>query len=349
MILLKKDKTILQLCETPREQRHIISGQYPNVVEDKIYYQVDNPKEIHYAIWDGERYIRPSDNTVMRKSESAHNFKVFIDTNPKTPPKERYKAVGGYHVGMGRDELRDCPISNNLKTVPIYDPIWPDIPQSIFEDNFFHPRHANGLYVFVSSDGISWKEYHKKPIFSRFTQCINQNGDPEKNILGLDGSSSIFFDHNISKYVIYIRANIALGCRNVLYSHSDDLINWSTPQLITCDPKFDIKNKQNLYYPAVYPFEDRYIAFPPHFTSRILDKSGNNRTYENEHTPIMFSDDRLNWKTKHTILKCNTGKHLYQSLVASFTKEKNKYILYVQEGFQTPRNSLTRNEIVGDL
>ena len=57
MILLKKDKTILQLCETPREQRHIISGQYPNVVEDKIYYQVDNPKEIHYAIWDGERYI----------------------------------------------------------------------------------------------------------------------------------------------------------------------------------------------------------------------------------------------------------------------------------------------------
>jgi hypothetical protein len=156
---------------------------------------------------------------------------------------------------------------------------------------------------------------------------------------------SIFFDKNINEYVIYLRANIALGCRYVLYSHSKDLINWSTPRLISCTPEFDIDNKQNFYYPAIYPFNDQYIAFPPHFKNTILDKNGHNRLYEEEYTPIMISLDGLNWETKDVILECKTGKHLHQPHVVSFRKESNKHVIYVHEGFQTANNQLVKYEI----
>ena len=36
---------------------------------------------------------------------SSHNFRVFVDTNPKAPEEEKYKAVGGYHVSNNPAEL----------------------------------------------------------------------------------------------------------------------------------------------------------------------------------------------------------------------------------------------------
>ena len=352
----ERKEVVLDLRELPREQRGRIGGQYPHVVEDKIYFQLEDPKQIGYAIWDGEKYKKPRENNITSKSLAAHNWRVFIDTNPNTPPEERYKAVGGYHVGKGRAEntpaatglfqaklyasLMDCSISKDLEVVEVIDPVWPDYVKLLFKDDFYHPRHANGLYVFVSPDGINWKEYHDKPVFSILTECE----DLPIGVLGLDWMPSIFFDENIGEYVIYLRANIALGCRNVLYSKSKDLINWTKPKLIKCNPEFDTENKQNFYYPAVYPFGDNYIAFPPHFTNTIHDKDGMRRTYHNENTPVMVSSDGFNWETKGKILEANIGQHLHQPHVCTFREEDDKYILYVHEGFQTSSGKLVKYE-----
>ena len=55
--------------EKPREERGgTLGGQYPHVVEDKIYYQMDNPKEILYAIENGEGYRKPLYNNIISKS-----------------------------------------------------------------------------------------------------------------------------------------------------------------------------------------------------------------------------------------------------------------------------------------
>tara|TARA_R100001082_G_scaffold86120_1_gene52695 strand:- start:289 stop:1386 length:1098 start_codon:yes stop_codon:yes gene_type:complete len=354
---IQRDKEILNFRETDRERMGILSGTYPHVVEDKIYWQLAEPTEIAYAIWDGENYNKPKDNIIIRNSLSVHNWKVFVDDNPNTPSEEKYKAVGGYHVGRGSvaitssatgkfqeklySSLIDCPISKDLEVVKVIDPVWPDSVKLIFKDDFHHPRHANGLYVFVSPDGINWEEYHDKPVFSILTECENL----QLGTLGLDWMPSIFFDHNINEYVIYLRANIGLGCRNIMYSRSKDLINWTKPKLIKHNPEFDTEIKKNFYYSGIYPLGDKYIAFPPHFINKIHDPNGNRRTYHDEHTPVMISSDGINWETKARIFEANTGKHLHQPHVCTFREENDKFALYVNENYFTHKGKLVRYTI----
>jgi hypothetical protein len=140
MKTLKRDKVVLNLREKDREQKGTLAGQYVHVVEDKIYYQMETPKEIHYAIESDDGYRKPHYNNIITKSLAAHNFSVFLDTNPDVPEDERYKAVGGYHVGRASietphelglhqaslyGELNDCEVSKDLAVLPIPDPVWP--------------------------------------------------------------------------------------------------------------------------------------------------------------------------------------------------------------------------------
>ena len=56
----ERKEVVLDLRELPREQRGRIGGQYPHVVEDKIYFQLEDPKQVGYAVWDGEKYKKQS-------------------------------------------------------------------------------------------------------------------------------------------------------------------------------------------------------------------------------------------------------------------------------------------------
>jgi len=336
-----KDRVIFHIKKNNRPQPKW-GGQYPHVVEDKIYYELQHPSEICYVTFDGDNTSKPNNNIILKDSLGANNFRVFIDTNPNILPEEKYKAIGGYHVSNDHGELVGLMESQQRFC---FDPVWPKESKDIIKDDFYHPRHANGLYIFKSRDGINWSEYHTFPIFSRFTKCVDSNDEnlPEGTI-GFDWMPSIFFDHNINEYVIYIRANITLGCRHVLYSKSTDLINWSTPRLINCDPVFDIENKQNFYYAGVYPIKDKYIAFPPHFTNKILDAEGNHRTYTNACTHVMISSDGINWKTVDKIFQSSTGGHMTFPHVVSF-EQKEQYTLYVHEGFGTDDNKLVSYKV----
>jgi len=410
MKTLKRDKVVLNLRESLREQRGTLAGQYPHIVEDKIYYQMEDPKEIHYAKWNGEKYKKPLYNNIIKKSLASHNFSVFIDTNPNIPEDERYKAVGGYHVGRAAQEtphelglhqamlykeLIDCPISKDLEVVPFPDPVWPQFTRLIFNDDFHHPRHANGLYVFKSADGIDWEVYHDKPIASIFTECVESNkkmppnmgvDNPDaffaarhtfmstKDVLAFDTFPSIFYDHNINEYVMYLRANLSLGVRHVMYTHSKDLIDWSTPTLIKTDPPFDMSHG-NFYYMCAFPYPkgNKYIAFPAQFKNEIVSNvtsmsklydetegnwmwgdadgflgamdQGHHRKYWDAKTLVMISDDGINWKIIDEILPSDTGGHMTFPHVLSFREEDDDYALYVHEDFMTNRNNFVRYTI----
>ena len=353
MKTLRRDEIILNFREKEREQRGILAGQYPHVVDDKIYYQMESPKEIHYAIKNGEGYRKPLYNNIIKKSLSAHNFSVFIDTNPATPEDEKYKAVGGYHVGRASvktpfslglhqatlyGELNDCEISSSLDVVEFSDPVWPEFTKLLFHDDFYHPRHANGLYLFKSPDGINWTEYNDKPIFSTFTECDGEF----KDVLAFDTHPSIFYDKNKKDYIIYVRANLKLGVRHVMYSRSKDLVEWSVPKLITTDPSFDM-NHGNLYFMCAKPYGDKYIAFPPHFKNEIISDS--NRRYYDTKTLIMISDNGEDWRTIGEIFSSETNGHMNFPHVASFDVEDDRVVLYVHENFLSNNNSLVRYTI----
>ena len=336
---IKRDKVILNIRETPRERRGKWGGQYPHVVENKIYYELSEPNEIHYAILNKNIASKPSNNIVIKNSMSTNNFRVFLDTSPATSDEEKYKAVGGYHTNNGHSDLSS---DINYDEVDLFDPVWCNIPRKVLKDNFHHPKHANGLYVFVSSDGVNWKEYHKTPVISMLTKCVDDNYEElPLGVLGLDWMPSIFFDHNIDEYVMYLRANLSLGCRYILYSRSKNLIDWTIPRLISCDPAFDAKNKHNFYYASVYPIQNKYIAFPPFFVNKILNASGA-RSYHDQCTYVMISGDGLNWKTVDKILPSDQRHHMEYFHVVSFEQDDVGYTLYVHEGWGTPDNKLVK-------
>ena len=356
-LIAKRDKVVLNFRETEREQKGELSGQYPHIVDDKIYWQLAHPSEIAYARRIDNKYTKPLDNIIISKSLASENFRVFKDTRPGVPKDEKYKAIGGYHTGRGalkiknptidlikksalHQRLRDCPISAAAEVVPTQDIVWPEEMRLLFRDDYSHPRHANGFYIFKSSNGVQWSLYHSLPILSGFTEC------EDGATLACDTMPSIFYDHNIDEYVVYLRCNIRLGVRHVLYSKSKDLINWDTPKLINKNPQFNFQH-ENLYYMGAYPYpnSEKYIAFPPHFKNDILTKDGSQRRYYDAKTLIMVSDDRVNWKVLDEIFFDQSSGHMTQKHVVSFTQEGGMYVLYVHEGFITYQNNLVRYTI----
>jgi len=347
---IKRDKEILNFRETQREKKGILSGTYPHVVGDKIYWQLAEPTEIAYAVKNNGVYEKPTNNIAVNNSFASANFRAFIDTNPDCPEDERYKAVGGYHVGRGsvknvkgfhnaqlHKQLLGCAISENAEIVEVLDHVWPEYTKLLFKDDFYHPRHANGIYVFKSSDGIKWTEYHNKPVLSVFTECEGGVN------LGSDSFPSIFYDHNIDEYVLYIRCNIKLGVRHVLYTKSKDMITWDKPKLINKDPEFDMEH-ENLYYMGAFPLpnSEKYISFTPHFRNDILTKDGSKRKYYNTKTLVMISDNGVDWKVIDEILDKEYSTHLRQPHVVSFREENDEYALYVNENYFTNSGKLVR-------
>jgi hypothetical protein len=321
-------------------------GQYPHVVGDKLYYELQEPGEVCCVEFDDGVVINKPNNCILKNSLGTNNFKCFLDTKPDIPEEERYKAVAGYHVSNSHAELVGFMESEEIS---LFDPVWPNVKRTVLKDDFYHPRHANGLYVFVSSDGLNWKEYYNKPVISMFNRCVDfEDMELPLGVLGLDWMPSIFFDHNIMAYVLYLRANLALGCRHVLYSRSDDLINWSIPKLISCNPDFDIENNQNFYYGAVYPIKNKYIAFPPHFTNKILTADGSQRAYTNACTHVMISNDGISWETVDKIFKSNTDGHMTFPHVVSFEDMGDNFLLYVHEGFGTSDNMVVKYTITAE-
>ena len=338
----------------------ILYGCYPHIVKNKLYWQSrceGQLASIEYANITGEAVDVPENNFALTKSLAAQNFRVFYDSNPNTPENERWKAIGGYHAGRGsikvknptksqiygsplHAELRGCRLSETSEIEVIQDVVWSEEMKLLFPDDYSHPRHANGFYIFKSPDGIKWDLFHPLPVFSTFTEC--ETG----YTVGSDNMPSIFYDHATEEYLTYLRCNIKLGVRNVLCSRSKDLITWSAPQLIKKSPKFDYEH-ENLYYMGAYPLANssKYVSFTPHFKNDILTKDGSRRKYYDAKTLLMISDDGVQWDVVSEIFLDQSGGHLNQPHVVSFEDDGDVYSLYVHEGFMSHQNRLVKYEV----
>lgn len=93
---------------------------------------------------DGIHFTRPKlgfieaggtkDNNVIWRGVESHNFSPFLDTNPKTKPEERFKALGGVKQ-PGK--------------------------------NWHQGETPGGLYAFASADGIHWKKIKDTPVITK--------------------------------------------------------------------------------------------------------------------------------------------------------------------------------------
>ncbi len=93
---------------------------------------------------DGIQFTRPKlglieaggtkDNNVIWRGVEAHNFSPFLDANPKTPPEQRYKALGGVKQ-PGK--------------------------------NWHQGETPGGLYAFASADGVHWKKIRDTPVITK--------------------------------------------------------------------------------------------------------------------------------------------------------------------------------------
>ncbi len=335
---------VLNFREFEYERCGLLTGQYAHVVDDKIYYQVhDYPSkpaaDIFYAEYNKEKnkYIKSKNNCVIKKSLAGQNFRAFKDISDKNYP---YKAIAGFHTNKDHALLKDCQFSKEQVMVKCPNPVWPEEKTMVFAPEISHPRHANGLYVFKSKDGINWELFHNKPIINRLTECKNLPIGTH----GQDSFHSIFFDDNKEKYVLYIRANIKLGVRHVLYTESKNLIDWSVPELIQSNPPFNLEH-DNFYYGSVYKYEDIYVAFTPFFENYILDPKGHHREYKNEKTLLMVSKNGTSWNTVDELFEHNNsnpewGGHMRAPHVLSFDFDDENIMLYVQKNFLTYKNKL---------
>jgi hypothetical protein len=277
-------------------------------------------------MWDGEKYNRPKNDVVLEKSAAGHNFRVFYDTNPNTPDNEKYKAVGGNSVHSKYPAMVDCKFSKTLEECELPNPCRPHKPRLCFKGEDNHPRHGNGLYVFSSEDGINWKTYSNKPIFSYHTKTKTL-----PNTIAFDWMPSVVYDGE--NYRIFIRCNPKLGTRTCFTSTSTNLLDWSIPELIKVSG-FDM-NKENFYYMDCHFIAGKYIAFAPHFIQE-------DRTYSDCYTAILVSENGINWEVKDRILVSKTSGHLTFPHVVTVRQEGDEYAFYVHKNFLSQKNKLSR-------
>jgi hypothetical protein len=360
-----KSSKIFNFRKYNYEMNSVITGQYPSIIDINnnkyLYYQI-HTKEVEQTWKDGSmgiarwnnkinkferlflnkfKYKNQKTNIVLMEGLAMQNFVIFKDTNPNRKGK-LIKAVGGYHSGPTTH--RNClRCKNKIKTHNYYSSCWPKKKTLIYDDKIQHKCYANGLYIFESDDGINWNLYNNLPVLSSLNKCkdIPNGSGPH-----FDTMPSIFYDNYINKYVLYLRANLKLGCRHVLYTESIDLINWSVPQLININQKFEKNHPtyggDNYYYMGAYQYPDSklYIAFPSFFKNKVLDPLGRNRKYFDECTLLMISNNRKDWDIKNKILKYNNGKgHMTGPHIIDFKYDDKWFYFYVEEEFYISNNN----------
>lgn len=353
--MLKEENVVLDFRESDHEKQHIVTGQYSHILEHEgkhiLYYQVKgNPESICYAISEdgGLTFTKPENNYVLKNSLACHNFKVFKDDNPNS--KTKFKAIGGSHTGKGGLGHQGCDCQT-IDEKECYDPVWPNIERKVFHDDVNHKCHGNGYYIWESDDGINWRTMYDKPVLSTLSSVVHYR---KEGYLATDGGPSIFYDSDMDEYKCYLRGNLKLGVRHVFFTKSKDLLNWSKPELIKLKPYFNFDH-DNLYYGGIHKHpgeKNKYIGFPSYFKNIIHDEKGDRRTYHDECTLVMVSDNGLKWKVKDKWFEGVTTNpewsgHMRAPHILGFiaSPDKKEFWLYIQKDFLTDHNTLVRYSI----
>ncbi len=135
---------------------------------------------------------------------------------------------------------------------------------------------SNGLYLFVSPDGLTWKPHSDKALLEGLADCHTLMG----------------WDANIHRYVAYVRPDKAV--RTIARTTSEDLIQW-TPWQSVLEPDEDDPPNTQFYGMSVYHDRGVYygLLWVYHPNSLMID------------VQLTFSRDGIAWQRvgrRHPIL-----------------------------------------------
>lgn len=212
-----------------------VGSAYSTVIQDgdvyRLYYRLNDIT--HYAeSVDGIHWQKPQldivegyegrRNAVFDERPFSHNFSPFLDTRPGVPDSERYKAVAGSRRA---------------------------------------PAGTEGLYAFVSGDGINWRKLADEPFLRH---------DPEVHEWhAFDSQNVAFWSPAEQQYVLYYRHwNARPGkSRTIGRAVSQDFRQWTDEAA-----EFTIANlreiNEHLYTSQTSPYfraPHIYIALPTRY------------------------------------------------------------------------------------
>ncbi len=241
------------------------SGQGPTILKDgdvyRMYYYCDptrwNPEsEEGLACYaesrDGITWTRPNlrqvhvrgtwdNNILLMPDPSFRILRPFIDTRPRVPPSQKYKAVTGGALYRGADGA-----------------MWTD-----------------GLYILVSADGLRWRKHSPGPFLppQRFKSPDGQSNSPP---VDYDGMNTMFWSENEQIYVCYYRGWVKASS---FPSPDDSYGGWyrwvrrtTSPDMVTWSPPVDMKTGglplEHWYLHSTSPYfraPHISIAMPSHY------------------------------------------------------------------------------------
>jgi len=155
---------------------------------------------------------------------------------------------------------------------------------------------TDGLFAFVSPDGIHWKQKGTAPIMTK-----NMTPEPMRN--AFDSQNCPFWDSVKHEYVAYIRDSYLSpetgeSTRGIRRSSSPDFLHWSTPKWIDVGGPPD----ENLYTNAITPYfcaPHLYLGFPmrymPHRDATLSGVDGVVRGTGISDSIFMASRDGVHW------------------------------------------------------
>ena len=142
---------------------------------------------------DGKQWEKPNiglfevqgtrdNNVILARHRGCHNFAPFLDTNPRTPPDQRYKALGGTgEPGLIAFASPDGIRWRELQQAPV-------ITKGAFDSqNVAFWSHSEGQYVCyfrVFVDGFRWIARATSPDFLHWSEPeeLETDGKPRQHL-----------------------------------------------------------------------------------------------------------------------------------------------------------------------
>ncbi|HEV7406462.1 MAG TPA: hypothetical protein VGO11_26160 [Chthoniobacteraceae bacterium] len=184
---------------------------------------------------------------------------------------------------LGLEEYKGSR-ENNI--VPIYSgPAWGGVLKDVRDPDparryklltYNRASRSNGLYLFVSPDGLSWKPHSDLPLLEGLADCHTLMG----------------WDPKISRYVAYVRPDKPI--RTIARTTSEDMVKWA-PFETVLEPDDDDPPGTQFYGMSVFPDRGVYLGLLWVYHANVLSID----------VQLAFSRDGVKWERaarRHPIL-----------------------------------------------
>lgn len=211
----------------------------------------------------------------------------------------------------------------------------------ILNPNMHCPYKANGLYLYEHKNN-NFTLLKKKPIISGLHPgrhdgafgCIPDYKTIKKSEGGItefDSILSVLYDKDNDEYILYCRANLAMGVRYIQYAKSSNLIDFGSFNLITLKNNNESIFSQNYYYPNFFDVDglNVYVGILKYHPN---NNDGTHVMTQHGHYKLVYSVDYINWSIIGSIADSKYSTNLHDIIISGKPIQKNnKHYFYMRE------------------